>query len=240
MARHPRLVVPGVALHIRQRRVDGRACFAEESDYLVYLSNMRELAGKTGCAIHAYCLMTNHVHLLISPPDARSCASMMRDLGQRYVSYFNRRHTRSGTLWEGRFRSCLVESPRYVLECHRYIELNPVRARMVDAAAAYLWSSHRANVGEAVDPSLSEHEVLAAMAEERSDRLRAYRTFCGEAESEEFLAAVREATNGGFPLVGESLKAQLQANGSRVARGKPGPRTQSDEPDDGSNGEFEF
>src|SRR6185437_7202364 len=96
---------------------------------------------RAGCALHAYCLMTNHVHLLLTPSDAKACATLMRSLGQRYVQYFNRRYERSGTLWEGRPQSCLVDSTSYVLGCYRYIELNPVRAGMISPGTKYEWSS---------------------------------------------------------------------------------------------------
>ena len=110
MPRGPRVVVPDVALHVVQRGHDRRDCFLHDTDYLVYLANLRDLLPRTGCALHAYCLMTNHVHLLLTPAHEEGCARLMRNLGQRYVQYFNRRYERSGTLWEGRFRSCLVDS----------------------------------------------------------------------------------------------------------------------------------
>src|SRR5262245_8472477 len=163
MARRIRLVYPGVALHVIQRGVDRAACFRAEVDYLVYLANLRNLSAKHGCALHAYCLMTNHVHLLVTPSREDSCTATMRDLGQRYVPYFNSRYGRTGTLWEGRFRSCIAESARYVLACYRYIELNPVRARMVTNPAAYFWSSYAANSGACPDPHIAPHPELAAL-----------------------------------------------------------------------------
>lgn len=139
MARHPRAALPGVALHVIQRGNNRSACFRADGDYLTYLAHLRYLAGKYGCDVHAYCLMTNHVHLLLTPSDTAGCGLLMRDLGRSYVPYFNRRYGRTGTLWQGRFRSCLVESARYVLACHCYIELNPVRAGMVSDARAFPW-----------------------------------------------------------------------------------------------------
>src|SRR3954466_2686694 len=174
MARHPRLVVPDVALHIVQRGVDRRDCFAHDTDYLVYLSNLRALIAHKGCALHAYCLMTNHVHVLLPPPSADACATLMRDLGQRYVAYFNRRYRRTGTLWEGRFRPCLVDSAQYVLACYRYIELNPVRAGMASAPAQYRWSSHSCNVAESVDSLLTQHAEYLALGIDAKSRAAAY------------------------------------------------------------------
>ena len=226
MARHARFVVPDVALHIIQRGVDRRECFIGDSDRLVYLSNLRQLLAHKHCALHAYCLMTNHVHLLLTPPDAQSCSALMRDLGQRYVAYFNRRYDRTGTLWEGRFRSCLVDSAPYVLACYRYIERNPVRAGIVTTPAAYAWSSYGSNVGIAHDPSLVPHaEYLALGARD------AYRRFCNETDDARFVEAIRDATNAGYTtLIGEELKARLAATVSRpLERAKPGPRASAAE-----------
>src|SRR5438105_8217063 len=175
MPRLPRLIVPDIAVHIVQRGNDRQACFREDSDYLVYLLHLRDLATKTQCALHAYCLMTNHVHLLLTPRDAQGCATLMRDLGQRYVQYFNSRHARTGTLWEGRFRSCLADSSQYVLACHRYIELNPVRAGMVSSPGAYRWSSHRGNSGALQNKMLGAHVEYLALGGDEASRHAAYR-----------------------------------------------------------------
>jgi putative transposase len=175
MARRSRYILPGVAAHLVQRGVNRVACFRAEGDYLVYLSQLRELCAKHGCAIHAYCLMTNHVHLLLTPNSAEACTLVMHDLGRRYVPYFNRRHDRTGTLWEGRFRSCIVESASYVLACYRYIELNPVRAGMVDHPAAHPWSSYAANCGARADPSISPHVEFDALSSSNGKRHAAYR-----------------------------------------------------------------
>lgn len=231
MARHRRLVVPGIALHVVQRGNDRQDCFREETDYLVYLTLLRETAAKTDCAIHAYCLMTNHVHILLTPTDSQACSLLMRDLGRHYVQYFNRRHGRTGTLWEGRFHSCLVDSQAYVLGCHRYIERNPVRAAMVASPATYPWSSYRANSGTERDGWLTRHAEYLALAEDGERRHAAYQGMFEKADDPEFLAAVREATNTGGALVGDSLKAVLVGKGARVQRGKPGPKKGSTRPE---------
>src|SRR6185503_3276327 len=147
MSRGPRLIVPQVAVHIVQRGHNRRDCFHHDTDYFVYLGNLRERTVRTGCALHAYCLMTNHVHLLLTPSTDNSCALLMRNLGQRYVQYFNRRYERSGTLWEGRYKSSLVDTASYVIATYRYIARNPVRAKMVPAPAAHAWSSYGGNAG---------------------------------------------------------------------------------------------
>lgn len=137
MARLPRFDVPGVAQHVVQRGNDRLPCFAADLDYVRYLQDLRDVARENRCAIHAYVLMTNHVHLLVTPTTAGAVGRMMQALGRRYVSYFNGQYHRTGTLWEGRYKSCLVDSEDYVLRCYRYIELNPLRARMVESPAAY-------------------------------------------------------------------------------------------------------
>jgi putative transposase len=145
MPRRARLVMPGVAWHVIQRGNNRSACFYAEEDYRFYLNTLKEQADKFGCAVHAYVLMTNHVHLLLTPSRIDSVALTMKNLGQRYVQYINRTYRRSGTLWEGRYKSCLVQDETYVLACYRYIELNPLRAGMVKHVGDYRWSSYRTN-----------------------------------------------------------------------------------------------
>jgi putative transposase len=241
MARPPRLVIPGIALHIRHRGVNKAACFFDDTDRLVYLSRLRELAAATRCALHAYCLMTNHVHLLLTPPEEGAAAILMRELGQCYVQYVNRRHRRTGTLWEGRFRSCLVDSAAYVLACHRYIELNPVEAGMVPSPLAYRWSSHSENTGAEDRRMLSAHAEYEALAPSIERRQGAYRSLFGLPQDPRFLEAIRAATSGGYPLVGDALKARLIAEGRvHIERGKPGPQTEPETNDGPLNGELAF
>ena len=225
MARRLRMILPDVAVHVVQRGINRASCFRADADYLVYLSNLRLLSSKHGCAIHAYCLMTNHVHLLLTPRTADACTKMMRDLGQRYVPYFNRKHERTGTLWEGRFRSCLVESARYVLACYRYIELNPVRAKMVEQPASYSWSSHAGNTGARLDPLVSTHAEFDALATNGERRCAAYRELFADEIDEILLAAIRDSTNQGYPLASEAFKDNLSIrSGWKIAPAKPGPR----------------
>ena len=145
MSRQPRLDLPDVPQHVVQRGNDRIACFRDDTDRHLYLKTLGDVATSFSCALHAYVLMTNHVHLLVTPSDAGSVARLMQSLGRRYVSAFNHRHERTGTLWEGRYKSCLVDCGRYLLACDRYIELNPVRAGLAQRPGDYRWSSHRAN-----------------------------------------------------------------------------------------------
>jgi len=131
MPRRARIAIAGIPWHVIQRGNNRSACFYAEEDYRRYLETLQEQATRHGCAIHAYVLMTNHVHLLLTPNRPDGVALLMKHLGQRYVQYINRTYRRSGTLWEGRFRSCLTQREDYVLSCYRYIELNPVRSDMV-------------------------------------------------------------------------------------------------------------
>ncbi len=227
MARHPRLILPGVALHLVQRGNNRNACFREHADYLTYLAQLRLLTARYECDVHAYCLMTNHVHLLLTPSHADACALLMRDLGRSYVPYFNRRHGRTGTLWEGRFRSCLAESARYVLACYRYIELNPVRAGMAKEPADYPWSSYRANSGAAVDSLITVHPEFFALGSEEGSRRVAYRHLVEQGLESSMLQSIREATYGGYPLASDAFKsASIAPAGWRTERGKPGPRAE--------------
>jgi putative transposase len=202
--------VPGVAVHIIQRGNDRAACFRRDSDYLLYLLHLRQLSERFSCSVHAYCLMTNHVHLLLTPATREGCSTLMRNLGQRYVQYFNRTYERTGTLWEGRFRSCLVDTARYALACQRYIELNPLRAKMVAHPGEYPWSSYRTHVGTAPDAWLTQQAEYLALSEEVAMRREAYRRLL-EADLEPELAdEIRAATHAGRPLGGDAFKAAVE------------------------------
>lgn len=223
MARRPRLILPGVAVHLIQRGHNREACFRETSDYFVYLMHLRELASDLDCEVHAYCLMTNHIHLLLTPTASDGCTSLMRNLGQRYAQYFNRHHGRSGAIWEGRFRSCITESARYVLACYRYIELNPVRAGMVSAPSAYRWSSHPANTGVVADSLITPHPEFMALGQTSAARKTAYLQLF-DVGADDDLDRIRKSTNGGYPLVSERFKATLALDDRRLAPRRPGPK----------------
>lgn len=193
MPRTARVVVPDVALHVFQRGNNRSPCFLRASDYRTYLRYLREYAVQFGCAIHAYCLMTNHVHLLLTPASTSACAQLMKHLGQCYVQTFNMAHGRSGTLWEGRFHSCLVPTEDYVLACYRYIELNPVRAGMVAAPGQYSWSSFNVNSRERDDPLITRHAALEAVGHD-------YRSLCELPLENRLVEEIRRATRNGQRL----------------------------------------
>lgn len=195
MPRRARLFRSDVPLHLIQRGHNRDVCFLAEVDRLVYLSMIRECAEKAGCAIHAYVLMTNHIHLLLSPSEPASASRMMKTLSQRYVQYFNRRYQRSGTLWEGRYRSCIVETDCYFLTCQRYIELNPVRAAIVATPGAYRWSSYLANAEGISNPLITPHDLYRRLGLEPIDRQAAYRELFADEIDSDVLSLLRRATN---------------------------------------------
>lgn len=225
MPRLPRPDLPGIAQHIVQRGNDRLPCFFAEADYRRYLTHLREAASKHDCAVHAYVLMTNHVHLLVTPQAPGQVSRMMQSLGRRYVSYVNATYHRTGTLWEGRFKACLVDSERYVLTCHRYIELNPVRAAMVDSPAAYRWSSHHRNARGEDDPLLTAHRSYNALGNTPHERQRAYRDLFLDALSEDRLQEIRAYLQQqrvlGTPRFQAHIEAMLGRRASIRPQGRP-------------------
>jgi putative transposase len=223
MPRQARLALAGVSTHLVQRGIDRSACFFCDDDRLHYLALLTELAPALGCAVHAYVLMTNHVHLLVTPSRADALSRLMRQLNQRYVQAINRAYRRSGTLWEGRFRSCLVESEAYMLACYRYIELNPVRAAMVRDPHDYPWSSHRMNVSTLPSKLLTPHALFLALAPDAPGRAAAYRNLVVQDMPETVIADIRRATAGSHALGSPRFQEQIGAMlGRRVAPGVPG------------------
>jgi len=174
MPRSARLVLPGIPLHVIQRGVNRAALFIDDEDRRPYLRLLRNACQKQAIAIHAFVLMGNHVHLLMTPSTAEGLAPAMRQCGQNYVQYFNMRYVRSGTLLEGRFKSCLVDSDGYLLMVHRYIELKPVRAAMVAITEDYRWSSARVYLGLEHNPMLTPHPCYTLLGPTPKARADAY------------------------------------------------------------------
>jgi len=199
MPRSPRFDLAYVPQHVVQRGHDGGVCFRTSSDYRYYLEQLLRASRRWECDVHAYVLMPDHVHLLATASHVGALANMMQSIGRNYVGYFNTLYRRSGPLWEGRYHSCLVDAD-YVLACQRYIELNPVRARMVEMPEAYPWSSYRANALGAADPLVTPHLVYTGLGRHDVDRRAAYRHLFLEDLSEQLLAEIRRAGNGGRPL----------------------------------------
>ena len=200
MPRTARVVFPGVSVHVIQRGNNRGRCFFCDADYRAYLRYLRKFSQTTDCLVHAYCLMTNHVHLLITPGDVESCARLMKNLGQHYVQYVNRVHGRSGTLWEGRFRSCVAASPYYVLACYRYIEMNPVRAGMVAHPREYPWSSYCTNAEGQNNPLLVPHMAYVDLVEDPQRSRLAYFNLVASALEPSVVEDIRKAARGGHTL----------------------------------------
>jgi len=195
-----RLIVPDVAVHVVQRGHDRADCFFEEADYRAYLAALRTYATQFNCKVHAYCLMTNHVHVLLTPPEPTSCAQLLKHVAQCYSKRLNARHGRTGTLWEGRFHSGLVATEHYALACYRYIDLNPVRAGLVKHPAEYRWSSYLANTHTRLDDFVRPHAAYLALAASSLERAASYAALCTTSLEQNVLEDIRKATRGGYSM----------------------------------------
>jgi putative transposase len=191
MARQPRLALPGIPLHVVQRGVNRVRVFADDADRLHYLALLSRALKRHAVSLHAYVLMDNHVHLLLSCPATHGISLAMHGLGVSYVHAFNRRHDRVGTLWQGRFKSCLVDTDEYLLMVYRYIELNPVRAGLVRRAEDHPWSSVHANLGLRRETGLTPHPTFAALGHDNATRSAAYRRWLEAGLTPDELSAVR-------------------------------------------------
>jgi putative transposase len=223
MPRRARLACAGIPWHIIQRGNNRSACFYTEDDYLVYLNQLRLQADRFGCAIHAYCLMSNHVHLLLTPEHASSPSLVMKHLGQYYVQYINRTYERTGTLWEGRFKSCLAQDDRYVLTCYGYIELNPVRAHIASSPEDYQWSSFRCNALGESNIMITPHPDYIGLGASSGERCHTYSNLVLSRIDEGSVRQIRQATQGNFVLGDNGFQEEMAlALGRRVKRGKAG------------------
>lgn len=210
MARLPRFVIPGQPQHVIQRGNNRQDIFRAEDDYPFYLEKLSDAAEKHQCDIHAYVLMTNHVHLLVTPHTEDGIGKMMQMLGRYYVQYFNYCYKRTGTLWEGRYKATLIDSEQYLLTCMRYIELNPVRAQnMVDHPAKYPWSSYQSNALGKDDIRVKPHREYMRLGSTEQDRQSAYRQLFRARIPQMTLDAIREATNKAWVMGSDSFKAKI-------------------------------
>ena len=230
MPRRPRIIIPGTPLHIIQRGNNRQACFFADEDYLFYLDWLKQYAKSSKCVVHAYVLMTNHVHLLITPKKATSAGNLMKRLGQRYVQYVNRTYNRSGTLWEGRYRSCITQQETYLFACQKYIEMNPARVGRVQDPGEYRWSSYASNAQGEKSEVIKPHALYKELGESPAERQQAYQElFRHELDTVE-IDKIRKATNGGFSLGDNRFHAEISKRiGRRVTPGKAGrPKKQTD------------
>lgn len=176
MPRRARLSIAKIPWHIVQRGNNRLPCFFTTGNYSRYLELLASQSAKFNCAVHAYCLMTNHVHLLITPAHANSASLMMKSLSQRYVQHINKKYERTGTLWDGRYKSCLIQERRYLLACYRYIELNPVQAGMVTNPEDYPWSSYKFNAEGSSSSLITPHAEYLQLSNTKSKRLKEYKS----------------------------------------------------------------
>lgn len=228
MARLPRLDVPGVPQHVVQRGHDRLPCFAAQDDYIRYRQELREALLRHACRLHAYVLMTNHVHLLLTPDAPGAISKVIQMIGRRYVASFNARYHRSGTLWEGRFKSCLVDSEHYLLRCYRYIELNPIRAGIVASAVEYPWSSYHSNALGKRDALVTPHESFLALGQHAEERRVAYAAIIAEATCTEELGSIRQHLQQGRAWGSHRFQTHIEALHGRCVvvrpRGRPSQR----------------
>lgn len=228
MARLARLTVPGYPHHVIQRGNNRQAVFARTADHEFFLALLEEYAKQFGVAIHAYVLMSNHFHLLATPQTDQSIPQMMQALGRRYVRHFNAAQARTGTLWEGRYKSTVIDSEHYLLACMAYIDLNPVRAGMVSQPQDYAWSSHRHYAGTRMDKLITPHALYWALGNTPFAREAAYVELVRAGIAQQKQAALTQATLQGWALGDAGFVADLQKRtGRRVAkaaRGRPSTR----------------
>ncbi len=223
MARLPRLTVPGLPHHLIQRGNNRQQIFLTPADRQFYLELLQEHASQFGVAIHAYVLMPNHVHVLVTPGSQDALPKMMQAVGRRYVRRFNDSHGRTGTLWEGRYKSTMVQTERYLLACMVYIDLNPVRASLVPQPVDYAWSSHGHYAGVRIDPLITPHPLVWALGNTPFAREAAYVALVQQGVSIGQLQDLTQSALRGWALGDERFVAELQLQTPRrVVKSKAG------------------
>lgn len=233
MPRKPRFYVAGVPVHVVQRGHSREPVFLEDGDYQAYLGWLKEAAQRYGCAVHAYVLMTNHIHLLVTPERKDSVTLMMQYVGRRYVPYINVTYGTSGTLWEGRYKASLVQDEHYLLTCMRYIELNPVRAGMVRSPGHYRWSSYRTNAAGHAQTWVTPHAEYRALGRTATSRQEAYRAlFKAHVDDPVELNVIKAAWQTGTPLGNdlfkEKIERKLKCKVGQARRGRPRIHTEDE------------
>jgi len=228
MARLPRYCPGGVPQHVIQRGNNRSICFASHADMATYAQILQEAASKHRLDIHGWVFMTNHIHLLVTPAGDDALSKTMQTLGRRYVRYFNHSYQRTGTLFEGRFKSCIVQTNRYFLLCQRYIELNPVRAGMDRDPADYIWSSYRANGLGQRSMLWQPHPQYLALGSTPQERQMRYRALFQPHVEDSMLLDIRQSINQGLALGSDKFKQQIEAmGGRRQLHLKRGPKSKT-------------
>jgi putative transposase len=209
MARNRRYFVENLSHHIIHRGNNRVAIFRESQDYERYYLVLERASSVCGVAVHAFAFMSNHVHLIVTPETEHAVPRLMQKMGARYVPYFNRRYARTGTLWEGRYKSFPIDTDEYFLTCIRYVELNPVRAGVVETPEQYQWSSHRTHAWGAKSSLIQVHAVMQTLGRDDAERQSKYREFCSEAVTLEQLRSVRDAVQSGKALGGRTFERKV-------------------------------
>lgn len=223
MPRKPRFFVAGLPNHIIQRGINKSAVFFEEEDYRYYKQVLNETSDSSGVKIHAYVLMTNHIHLLATADSTSGISVMMQKIGRFYVPYINHKYGQSGTLWDGRFKSSLVDSDHYVLACMRYIEMNPVRASMVNSPQEYKWSSYLCNALGCYDPLITVADSYLGLASNKQKRNSVYTGLFLEHLDDKTIKNIRNCTQTGTPLGSSKFITQIEKKlGKKIGYNKRG------------------
>lgn len=223
MPRKPRFYLPELPVHVFQRGHNKEPVFFDDEDYLVYLRYLKAAADQFDCAIHAYVLMTNHVHFLLTPQATNSISLLFQGVGRHYVPYINKRYGRRGSLWEGRHKSCVIGSERYFLACMRYIECNPVRAGMVEHPTQYRWSSYASNALGSENAVLKAHAIYASLGDSAILRARNYKALFDDLPTAVDLDMIRSSLHSGTPIGNDKFKAHIAlATGFKVGFAKVG------------------
>lgn len=213
--------MPGLPHHVTQRGNDGQPIFRDDVDRRRYLEILQDVTRTHHLAVHAYVLMDNHMHMLASPATVEALSRTMQSLGRRYVGWFNARHGRSGTLWEGRFRCAVIETERYLLACMRYIELNPVRIGMVTRAGDYAWSSARFHLGQRQDHVITDHPLFWALGNTPFEREAAWRTLLDQGLPDLEAKKISEAALKGWACGSDEFLDWLKSRTARPVAPRP-------------------
>ena len=210
MPRRIRCYLPGVPSHVVQRGNNRQNCFFSDEDRGFYIKTLAQALERYEVDLHAYVLMSNHVHLLMTPASKNGISKVMQALGRSYVGYINHRYQRTGTLWEGRHKASLIDSERYLLRCQRYIELNPVRAGMVTNPSQYFWSSYQSNANGKVITCITPHDIYLRLGRNSVARQKAYRDLFEESLPEADLARLRQCLKHNYPLGEKEFRVQIE------------------------------
>jgi putative transposase len=225
MARLPRLILPAQPHHVIQRGNNGQPVFLDAADYEAFLGWLRAGARQFKVALHAYALLPERLHLLVSPPDELALGQMMQWIGRHYVPYFNRKYQRSGSLWQGRYKTSVLDPDDFFLLCSRYVELAPVHAGLAGAPLDYVWSSYGHHAGLRADPAITDHPLYWALGNTPFEREAAYIALAEQGLSGGELATLERAVQKGWPLASEPFKQDLQQRLKRqvlpAKRGRP-------------------